>query len=57
MKLAMIEHVAAVHDFYSIVEQRADWLYSWLPVFLSMLHFDLNHVCRAFIEHTGMYVC
>ena len=38
MKLAVIKHVAVVHDFYSTLEQWAGWLYSVWPVFLSMLH-------------------
>ena len=38
MKLAVIEHVVVAHDVYSTEEQEAGWLYSLLPVLLSMLH-------------------
>ena len=38
MTMAVIEHVAAVHDVYSTEERVAGWLYSVLPVLLSMFH-------------------
>jgi hypothetical protein len=38
MTMAVIEHVAVVHGVYSTEEQEAGWLFSLLPVFLSMLH-------------------
>ena len=38
MKVVVIVHVTVVHDFYSKVEQRAGWLYSWLPVVLPTPH-------------------
>ena len=48
MKLAIIEHVAVVRDFYSIVGQRASWIFSWLPVLLSMLHMQFEHIQSTF---------
>ena len=38
MKVVVIVHVAIIHDFYSNVEQRAGWLYSWLPAVLPTPH-------------------
>ena len=37
------------------IDEGSDW--KLLFIFRkSLLHSDLNHVCRAFIEQTGMYV-
>ena len=48
MKLAVIEHVVVVHDVYSTEEQEAGWLYSLLPVLLSMLHMQCSHIQSTF---------
>ena len=48
MMLAIVEHVAGIRDFYSVVGQRAGWLYSWLPVLLSMLHMECKHIQSTF---------
>ena len=51
MKLAIIEPVVVVHDFYSIVEQRASWLYPLLPVLMSMLHMQCSHIQSTFSSY------
>jgi hypothetical protein len=51
MKLAVIEHVVVVHDIYSTEEQDAGWLFSLLPVFLSMLHMQCSHIQSTFSSY------
>jgi hypothetical protein len=51
MRSAIIEHVAVVHDVYSTEEQEAGWLYSLLPVLLSMLHMQCSHIQSTFSSY------
>jgi hypothetical protein len=48
MKLAVIEHVVAIHDVYSTEEQVGRWLYSVLPALLSMFHMQCSHIQSTF---------